>query len=185
MRFDTIIIGGGPAGVGAGIALQKAGRRCAIVAEGLSLVETPRKEFVSMGGVLLSGDSVTGGKFDGNVLKSVSTRNLTGTPLEADSFILATGKFFSKGLVATMDRIYEPVFGCDVEYDIDRGKWVDPDFFADQPFERYGVTADSMGRVSIYGKVIDNLYAAGEILAGAPDIGGSTERAVQSILGRN
>ena len=184
MRFDIVIIGGGPAGIGIGLALQKAGKKCAVVAEGLSLIEAPRREFVQAGGTLLPGDSVLEGKFEGATLRSVITRNLTGTALEADCFVLATGKFFSKGLISTMDGIYEPVFGCDVYYDKDRDKWVDPDFFADQPFERFGVLTDENGLVSIDGKRVDNLYAAGEVLAGTVDIDGSVARVVESILGR-
>lgn len=184
MRFDVIIIGGGPAGAGAGLALQKAGRNCLIVAEGLSLEASPRKEFTAAGGYLLQGDSVTGGTIEGGRVTKVVTRNLTGTVLEADDFILATGKFFSKGLVSTMDGIFEPVFGCDVLYEKDRDRWVVPDFHAAQPFESFGVVTDACGRVSIGGQTICNLYAAGEILSGCPDIAGSVGRVVDSILGR-
>lgn len=184
MKFDVVIIGGGPAGAGVGLALQKAGKSCVIVAAGLSLEPSPRREFALEGGILLPGDSVLGGNFDGCILRSVNTANLTGTALEADCFVLATGKFFSKGLISTMNEIYEPVFGCDVQYDRDPGEWVNPDFYADQPFERYGVVTDGSGRVSINGLTIENLYAAGEILAGAPDVALSVEKVVSEILGR-
>lgn len=184
MRFDVVIIGGGPAGAGIGLALQEMGKSCAIVAEGLSLEPSPRAGFASAGGTLLPGDTVLGGNFEGSVLKSIYTRNLVGTVLEADCFVLATGKFFSKGLISTMDRIFEPVFGCDVRYDREPEKWVNPDFFADQPFEEYGVVTDPEGRVSIDGMTVGNLYAAGEILAGPSDIKGSVDRVVSAITGR-
>ncbi len=184
MRFDVIIMGGGPAGTGIGLALQKAGRKCLVVAEGLSINPSKRSEFVACGGTLLPGDSVVGGEFDGNVLRNVRTENLVGTILEADFFVLATGRFFSRGLVSTMDGIFEPVFGCDVRYEQDREKWVNPDFYADQPFEQFGVVTDDCGRVRVEGVTIDNLYAAGEILAGPADIEGSAALVTEQIMGR-
>ena len=184
MRFDVIIIGGGPAGTEVGTILQKAGRKCLIVSSGLSLGPSRRSEFVTSGGTLLPGDTVTGGDFEGDVLRRVRTEKLVGTALEADCFVLASGKFFSKGLISTMDRIYEPVFGCDVEYDSDRGKWVNADFFADQPFENFGVRTDECGRVSIGGRFMENLYAAGEVLAGPADIEGSAALVAEQIMGR-
>lgn len=176
MKFDAVIIGGGLAGMTAGVELQKKGLCCAVVAEGLSLNDVPRGEFIDLGGTLLAGDSVVGGVWNGTRLECVHTRNLEGTPLEADNFVLATGKFFSRGLVSTMDGIYEPVFGCDVIYDTGREKWVNGDFFGPQPFEKYGVRTDAEGRVFIGGRPADNLYAAGEILSGTVDI-------VESALG--
>lgn len=181
MRYDVVIIGGGLAGMTAAVALRKAGKSCAVVSEGLSLHETPRKEFISLGGTLFPGDSVIGGCWDGDRLVSVSTRNLEGTPLEADAFILATGKFFSRGLISTMDRIYEPIFGADVEYDENRDNWVDPDFHASQPFERFGVKTEDC-RVVIGGAVKENLFAAGEILAGEVDIIKSAEEVCRKLM---
>lgn len=182
MKFDIVIIGGGRAGMTAALKLQQAGRRCAVVTEGASLAALPFRDFADAGGTILPGDSVVSGYMEGNRLVSVTTRNLGRTSLEAGVFLLCTGKFFSKGLVSTMDSIYEPVFGCDVIYEKDRSKWVDPDFFAPQPFEQFGVATDEYGRVSISGNTVENLYAAGEILAGCPDIEGSAEKIAETIL---
>ena len=154
----------------AGVWLQKSGRNCVAVAEGLSLHEAPRREFTALGGTLLSGDTVIGGIWTGNRLERVYTRNLENTALEAGHFILATGKFFSRGLLSTMDRIYEPVFDCEVLYDKGRENWVNQDFFGPQPFEGYGVRTDGDGRVFVKGQPADNLFACGEILAGKVDI---------------
>lgn len=169
MKYDVVIIGGGLAGVTAGIRLQKAGKECCIISGGLSLNDVPRQEFIALGGAFLTGGRVLGGLWNGDELESLVVSNLEGTGLCADNYILATGKFFSKGLVATMDNIYEPLFGCDVEFEPDRGKWYDPDFFAPQPFERFGVKTQD-GRVLRDGVPMKNLYAAGEILAGDIDI---------------
>lgn len=182
MRFDVVIIGGGLAGVTAGVELQKAGRECCIVSEGLSLHDTPKKEFLDCGGTFLAGDSVTGGTWAGNRLVNVRTRNLEETVLEAGNFILATGKFFSRGLTATMDSIVESVFGADVEYAEGRSNWYSEDFFAPQPFESFGVKTDELGRVLLHGKPADNLYAAGEVLAGKVDIVKSAMEVCRKII---
>lgn len=170
MKYDVVIIGGGLAGMTAGVELLKAGRKCLAVAGGESLHDAPRSEFHALGGRLLKGDFAVTGEWEGDRLKCVFTRNLGKTRLEADVFILATGKFFSRGLVSTMDSITEPVFGCDVEYDHDRTCWVDEDFYKPQPFESFGVITDEDGRVMIGGRPAENLYAAGEIVAGEHDI---------------
>lgn len=182
MKYDVVIIGGGRAAMAAGVVLLKAGKSCITVAEGLSLHKTLRGEFISLGGTLLAGDSVIDGVFEGDVLKAVHTRNLENTLLEGDFFILATGKFFSKGLVSTMDKIYEPIFGADVSYDEDRTNWCDSDFQAPQPFEKFGVITDGDGRVMIGGHPVMNLFAAGEILAGEVDIVNSAEEVCKRII---
>lgn len=182
MRYDVVIIGGGLAAMTAGVILRRSGKSCIAVAEGLSLHDTPRKDFISSGGLVLAGDSVVGGVFGNGKLEAVRTRNLENTLLEADYFILATGKFFSRGLVSTMDSVFEPIFGADVIYDEDSSKWCSPDFYAPQPFEKFGVATDGEGRVMIGGRPVSNLYAAGEILAGEIDIVNSAEEVCRRII---
>lgn len=184
MRFDVVIIGGGPAGTGIGLELQRSGLDCLVVSEGLGLEESPRREFVEAGGTLLPGDSVLGGTISEGKVTGVATRNLKGTPIEASCYVLATGRFFSKGLISTMDGIFEPVFGCDVLYDRDSTNWTNPDFYAPQPFEDFGVVTDDQGRVSIGGRTISNLFAAGEVLAGKIGMQTGIERVVNAVLGR-
>lgn len=180
MRYDAVIIGGGLAGLTAAVELQKAGLRCVVVSEGLSLHAALAGDFISLGGTLLRGDSVIKGNWDGMTLKSVCTRNLEQTVLEADSFILATGKFFSKGLVATMSSIQEPVFGADVKYDEDRNKWCVNDFDSPQAFENYGVMTDASCHLMIGGTPAANLYAAGEVLADVNSIGEDAEERIKA-----
>lgn len=169
MRFETVIIGGGRAGCTLGAELLRRGRSCIVVSEGLSLEGADaRKDFLSLGGTLLPGDSVIGGDWEGTSLKRVRTRNLGETPLEGDNFVLATGMFFSRGLVATMDKVYEPVFGCDVVFDPDREHWCNPDFYGEQPFESFGVRCSEDQRCYIGGAECENLFAAGEIMEGMP-----------------
>ena len=181
MKFDVVIIGGGAAGAMAGLQLQREGKNCAIIAAGLSLNRAPLKEFRDAGGCLLSGDRATGAEFSEGRLKYVKTEKLGSTPLEARYFILASGRFISRGLIATMDEIIEPVFGCEVDFESDRSKWVKEDFFSEQGFEYFGVKTDEKGCVRIGGKVIPNLFAAGEILAGKVGIEESVSRVCRNI----
>jgi len=182
MKYDVVIIGGGLAGLTAGVKLLQSGLSVIAVSEGLSLNETPRAEFISLGGLILNGDSVIGGEFEDDRLKFVRTRNLGDTRLEADNFILSTGKFFSKGICSDMDRVFEPLFGCDVYYLPDRSDWTVPDFFERQPFEDFGVESDEKSRVSIKGKTVSNLYAAGEVLKGNIDIVESALKVCRNII---
>lgn len=130
-----------------------------------------RRRFESLGGTYLIGDSVRHGQFEGNRLSSIETALLgSGTPLEAEEYLLATGSFFSQGLKAKPDEIIEPVFGLDVDQTADRMERYQKDFFAPQPYMRFGVKTDSDFRVSAGGKTIDNLRAIGSILSGADSI---------------
>lgn len=181
MKIDAVIIGGGHSGCATARALVKAGFRVCVVSEGLSLSAacsapasreaqtvspySALSELAALGAVVLKGDSAVSGIWDGDTLKAVVTRNLSDTPLEADYFVLATGKFFSRGLLSDMERIWEPVFGADVAYTPGRSSWYDPDFSAPQPFMGFGVMTDGQGRVLFGGKPAANLYAAGSILS--------------------
>ena len=193
MKFDVVIIGGGLAGVTAGTLLQQAGLKCALVAEGLTLDATSRQDFRAAGGTLLQGDRVIGGVFEKDRLCGVQTEKLGDELLFADSFVLATGKYFSRGIVADMNKVYEPIFGLDVEYDADRSTWFNPSFASRQRFLDFGVVARS-GKAVKNGEPIVNLYPAGEVLSGVSGAQGDASEiirqsalsAAQAILdGRN
>ena len=179
MKFDVIIIGGGLAAMAAGVFLLREGKRVAAVAEGLSLFKTDRAEFKSLGGVVLAGDSVVGYEMEGADISCIFTRNLGETPMRASAYILATGKFFSRGLTADMEGIRESVFGLDVDCDADRTLWCDDDFMAVQRFEKYGVITDESSRTFKAGKVVGNLYAAGEIMSGVSGVGPGAEERIR------
>ena len=165
MKFDVVVIGGGLAGMTAATALQQGGLKCAVVAEGLSLSGASREAYTAAGGTLLAGDRVTGGTIENGRLMSIRTEKLGDVTLEARAFILATGKFFSRGIVADMQKVYEPIFGLDVQYDADRSTWFSPSFAAPQRFLEFGVIAED-GCAVRDGVRIENLFPAGEVLAG-------------------
>ena len=129
---------------------------------------------------MLQGDRVVSGVFKDGRLACVYTEKLGNVPIEARNFILATGKYFSRGLVADMDKVYEPVFNLDVEYDNDRSIWFDPSFAAPQRFLEFGVRTED-GRALKDGVPVVNLYPAGEVLAGLSSAqGDATEEILNS-----
>ena len=124
-----------------------------------------RAAFQKLGGVYLLGDNVTGGEIQDDRLVSITTENHGDMKLCADSFILASGSFFSHGLIASQDAIYEPILGLDVVADEQRSEWYDKNLYAHQPYMGYGVVTDSRLRCMKGGEVIENLYAVGSVLA--------------------
>lgn len=141
------------------------------------------KYFQSLGGTILPGDTVTGGKIENGKLQWVNTRNLEDEKLIADTFVLATGNFFSHGIAGTPDEVYEPIFGLDVNAKNDRGEWYDEGFFNVQPYMSFGVSVKSDFRASKDGVMIDNLYVAGSVLSGANQIKEASMGGVSLITG--
>ena len=126
-----------------------------------------RKRFMALGGSFFTGDQVTEGIFDGDTLKGVKTAKLDGTMLEADNFVLATGSFVSRGLIADYNHVYEPALGVDVDdLGLDRKTWAKIDVTDAQPYMEMGVKTDDNLRCLREGNPIANLYAAGSILSG-------------------
>lgn len=122
--------------------------------------------FSQLGGWYLLGDSVTNGVIDKNHLVSVNTANLGNSSIQADHFVLSTGGLFSRGLKSDSSRVYEPIFGFDVEASENRGDWYDRNFFHSQPFMRFGVRTDSHFHCFLNGTIMDNVFAIGGILGG-------------------
>lgn len=125
------------------------------------------KRFQELGGTYFLGDIVQKGTFEGNRLASVETKNHGDITLQAENFVLATGSFYSKGLVARPDGIHEPIFGLDVDANNDRRVWFDEDVFNKQPFMHYGVKTDESFHAIKNGTPIENLYVTGSVLGGA------------------
>ena len=136
-----------------------------------------------LGGTYLGGDEVVKAHVHEGVVHSVVTHNLDSHYLEAGSFILASGAYYSKGLKARPSGIEEPVFGADVEQAADRNAWYDPSFAADQPYMRYGVRTDAALHALCGGEPLGNLYAVGSILGAThPEFGTGAGLAVRSAF---
>lgn len=160
MKFDTVVIGGGQAGFEAAMDALKAGRSCALVSKGRSLDKIGYEEFTAAGGMLMLGDEVTA---SAPCAGRVTT--LKGVSLEADVFVLATGRFFSGGLKADMDSVCETVFGLDLDFPEDRTEWFSTTFADDQPFQEFGVKVDALGHPSVNGVKQDNIIVKGNIIS--------------------
>jgi len=142
-----------------------------------------KKRYELLGGTFLMGDEALHAHVHDGVVHSIVTRNLDNHYLEARSFVLATGTFFSKGLRSNPFAIEEPVFGLDVDYATERGEWFNAAFAQDQPYMQYGVkTADGLHAVKD-GQPLKNLLVAGSILGGThPELGSGAGLAVRSAL---
>ena len=142
-----------------------------------------KRRYELLGGTYLMGDEAVKAHIHDGVVHSIVTRNLDSHYLEARHFILASGGFFSKGLKSNPFRIFEPVFGLDVEAAKDRNTWYNPSFAADQPYLQYGVKTDEALHGILDGQPLKNLFAIGSILgATRPEFGSAAGLAVRSAL---
>lgn len=198
MKFDVIVIGAGKSGMTAAQSLKDAGLKVAVIAAGSSVSQVSTRRFENGGGIVLHGDSVAEGVFDNEhfssvifetgLLKAVKTVKLGDYPLEADYFVLASGKFLGGGITVSMGSVRESVFDLDVAAAPDRAEWFDADFQAPQPFLGFGVRVDELSRPSRGGAVVSNLFACGEVLEGVSvlidpaEIEKSAGRVVANIL---
>ena len=151
---------------------RQAGRPVAMVATlppsvpGLQAQLQLRRYFQQSGGVYMLGDTAMRYEAEGGRITALYTADHGDIAFEADSYVLATGSYFSQGLVAGMDGVREPLFGLDVACAADRGAWYDRDLFAAQPFELFGVKCDEHLRGLRDGRAVENLYVIGAGLAG-------------------
>jgi len=142
-----------------------------------------KKRYQLLGGTYLMGDEAVRAHIHEGVVHSVVTRNLESHYLEAGSFILSTGGFFSKGLRSNPFRVFEPILGLDVEYAGDRNSWYNGIFAQDQPYMGFGVKTDARLHPLLEGKPVKNLYATGSILgATRPELGSGAGLAIGSAF---
>ena len=142
-----------------------------------------KRRYELLGGTYLMGDEAVGAHIHEGKVHSIVTHNLGNHFLEADSFILATGSYFSKGLKSNPFEISEPIFSLDVEQARDRSDWYNPEFMREQPYMKYGVATDSSLRAIRGGEPLKNLYAIGSILGEThPELGSGGGLAIRSAL---
>ncbi|MGO2367654.1 MAG: glycerol-3-phosphate dehydrogenase subunit GlpB [Serratia sp. (in: enterobacteria)] len=133
---------------------------------GMRLHQALRSRLQQLGGVFMPGDSVLRADIDAGRVTGLYTRNHTDIPLIAQHVVLASGSFFSNGLVADFDGIREPVLGLDVDSRTDRADWCHSDLFAPQPYLQFGVRTDSQLRAIRHGEPVSNLFAIGAVTGG-------------------
>ena len=133
---------------------------------GIRLQMMLKRHFQKVGGTYMLGDSVTGGEFENGKLNYITTQNHADVKFEADNFIIATGSFFSKGLVSDINGVREPIFGLDVISADQRSDWYKKNLFEAQPYMNFGVVTDNTFHASLNGVAVKNLYAAGSVIGG-------------------
>ena len=116
------------------------------------------------------GDTVVKADFSGNKVQAVYSVNHGDISFVAENFILASGSYFSNGLVAQPDSVIEPVFGSDVDFTPGRDSWYDKAFFNKQNYMTFGVATDDKLRIKIKGDAQRNLFAIGSVLSGSNTI---------------
>lgn len=132
---------------------------------GLRLHQALSRRFCQLGGIVMPGDRAVRASHSPQEM-AIYTRHHRDIPLRARHVVLASGSFFSSGLVSEFDRVTEPVFGLDVRFAERRDGWSQQELFAPQPYMQFGVTVDEYLHPRIGGKTADNLYAIGAVLEG-------------------
>ena len=133
---------------------------------GIKAQQLLQRRFRALGGEYFLGDTVLPAETENGHVRCVRTANHGNIPFEARDFVLATGSFFSRGLIASPDRILEPVFGADTLHAPSRAEWYTQRFFDRQNYQAFGIRTDRSLRVVKEGVPVDNLYCAGAGLAG-------------------
>lgn len=137
---------------------------------GIRAQQQLRRSFEELGGVYMLGDTVVKADFSGNKVQAVYSVNHGDISFVAENFILASGSYFSNGLVAQPDSVIEPVFGSDVDFTPGRDSWYDKAFFNKQNYMTFGVATDDKLRIKIKGDAQRNLFAIGSVLSGSNTI---------------
>lgn len=133
---------------------------------GIHTQQKLRSVFQQNGGVFMLGDNILRVDIKGNRISQIYSFNHGDIPFVGQNFILATGSYFSQGLIASTEKIYEPIFDLDVTFTPNRTQWYNSDVFDTQPYQSFGIKTDSTFRCTREGKLFENLYAAGAILEG-------------------
>ena len=133
---------------------------------GIHTQQKLRSVFQQNGGVFMLGDNVLRADIKGNRISQIYSFNHGDIPFVGQNFILATGSYFSQGLIASTEKIYEPIFDLDVTFTPNRTQLYNSDVFDTQPYQSFGIKTDSTFRCTREGKLFENLYAAGAILEG-------------------
>ncbi|MEW5733400.1 MAG: glycerol-3-phosphate dehydrogenase subunit GlpB [Thermodesulfobacteriota bacterium] len=136
---------------------------------GMRLDLALRNRLAELSGVFIAGDRAISGKTENGKVRCVTTRINEEPGFSARAYVLATGSYFSGGLITRHDMVAEPVFGLSVQRTLPRNTWYHKEFLAPagHPFFKFGVVTDRDFRaVDAGGNVVENLFCAGSVLAG-------------------
>ena len=135
---------------------------------GMRLDNAIKSRFTARGGIFIASETIESGTVENDRVVSVHTRNQE-DDIRAACYVLASGSFFSKGLVSRYGRMTEPVFGCRLEIPPDCTALAAKKFFSSKShdFLRAGVKTDeNLAPETPSGRTISNLYCAGAVLSG-------------------
>ncbi|MBS0056215.1 glycerol-3-phosphate dehydrogenase subunit GlpB [Yersinia sp. Marseille-Q3913] len=133
---------------------------------GIRLHQALRQRFQQLGGITMPGDAVLRAELVGNRITGLYSRNHGDIPLRAAQIVLASGSFFSNGLVATFEHVYEPILDLDILSLPNRADWSRSNMFAPQPYLQFGANTDNRLRALRGGVALDNLHVIGAVLGG-------------------
>ncbi len=128
---------------------------------GIKLQQYLVKQFQRLGGEYMLGDSIMNAEVVENKIDKVYSFNHGDIPFVANNIILATGSYFSQGLISNRERIYEPIFNLDINYEQERSKWYDKNVYHEQPYMTFGIETTNAFNGKIKGQSLDNLYVIG------------------------
>lgn len=137
---------------------------------GIRISDALHRAFTQAGGTLLKGDSVISANMEKHDsvwrVAGIHTQKMGDFPQKASEFVLASGSFFSRGLISTSDRIFEPVFGLDVTAPNHRDNWYSAKFLDAHPYISSGVVTNDNLQPFIQGATVSNLRCIGGVLGG-------------------
>lgn len=130
-----------------------------------------RHRFEKLGGVMFNGDRALRSEFEGNKVARIFTQLHLENAVTAKYFVLASGGFFSNGLVSEFEEIYEPLFRADIVKTerfnaTDRFSWISKRFADPQPYQSAGVVINAECQVQKDGNNVENLFAIGAVIGG-------------------
>lgn len=132
---------------------------------GIKLQQYLVKKYRELGGEYMLGDSIMKADISNNKVENVYSFNHGDIPFRADNVVLATGSYFSQGLISDRYKIYEPIFNLDVNASSERAQWYDMNVYNKQPYMEYGIKTNSEFKGLIGDQPLENLYVIGAGLA--------------------